>query len=791
MPKLSFEKKRRETTAKLASLMLANAFIFQEQLSSLAEEVLPIRSLLARHDFVTDTAAHWQMIIEEINYVPIFTVARDILISMPASQDTDKSIRSLANRALEIVSKKAALRHDLMGRIYHLLLLEAKYLGTYYTSVPAATLLLKLTLDIDRWPEMRWSDEDALKAFKIADLACGTGTLLMAASQALTDNYIKFRAAEDQAVDDVALRELHKLIIEDMLHGYDVLPSAVHLTASTLALLAPETCFHKMRLYSLPMGRMQSGQIYLGSIDYITADTVRTQLDLMNASVGAERVGDDAQSVAPLPIVDLCVMNPPFVRSVGDNLLFGSMPADQRSRMQSELAARIKSVDLPASSTAGLGGVFAAVADRHLRPDGRMALVLPAALGSGVAWKKTRDLINHGYVLETVVTSHEPGRWNFSENTSLSEMLLIARKRVPQRDTTATTADAPTQFVNLWRNPKTSADALALGEQISRGAAAPVGTVKAVLHGVTEIVIGSEKYGEAVEVPWGEVRAGPWIGGAFAQTNLVRTAWFLRQGQLYRSGVNQLTSVPIQPLKSFGKLGPDRRDIADGFTVSTSRTPYPAFMGNRGASIRTMEAQPNKWLSPRATAAKGRPLRNVGLLWPRAGAVMIAERSRFNTTRALAVRLPERGLANVWWPLQVDGEDERVEKVLALWLNSTLGILMFVAHRIPTEGPWVQFKKPTIETLPVIDIARLSEGQLTRLASAYDIAARRELKPLPKIDEDPVRADIDWALEKELGLTGLDSLRSEIAKEPCVSGRPMPQIAAPEPAEEWSQFELL
>jgi len=86
----------------------------------------------------------------------------------------------------------------------------------------------------------------------------------MAASQAITDNFIKFRVSHDESVDDAALRDLHKLIIEEMLHGYDVLPSAVHLTASTLALLAPETCFDRMRLYSLPMGRQQSGQIYLG-----------------------------------------------------------------------------------------------------------------------------------------------------------------------------------------------------------------------------------------------------------------------------------------------------------------------------------------------------------------------------------------------------------------------------------------------------------------------------------------------------------------------------------------------
>jgi hypothetical protein len=95
----------------------------------------------------------------------------------------------------------------------------------------------------------------------------------LAGSQALTDNFIKFRISNDEQVDDLSLRDLHKLIIEEMLYGYDVLPSAVHLTASTLALLAPETCFQKMHLYSLPMGKMQSGQIYLGSIDYISSDT--------------------------------------------------------------------------------------------------------------------------------------------------------------------------------------------------------------------------------------------------------------------------------------------------------------------------------------------------------------------------------------------------------------------------------------------------------------------------------------------------------------------------------------
>jgi hypothetical protein len=788
MPQLPFEQRRRETTTKLAALMLANAFIFQEQLSAIDEKVMPIGGVLAERDFFGKTAQHWQMIIDEINYVPIFKVARDILLSLPAH--ADEAVRKLARRSLEIVSKKAALRHDLMGRIYHLLLLEAKYLGTYYTSVPAATLLLKLALAIDRWPEADWSDHSALKKFRIADLACGTGTLLMAASQALTDNFIKFRISKDEQVGSTSLRDLHKLIIEEMLYGYDVLPSAVHLTASTLALLAPETCFQNMHLYSLPMGRMQSGQIYLGSIDYISADTIRTQLDLMSPGIGAEQVGEENyQSVAPLPSLDLCVMNPPFVRSVGGNLLFGSLP-DQRGHMQTELARRLRENHLAASSTAGLGSVFTAVADRHVKEGGRIALVLPAAAATGIAWEKTRDLFNHGYVLETVVASHDPGRWNFSENTDLSEVLLIARKRDRKPHSREPIAPHSTQFINLWRNPMTSAHSLALGEEILRGAPAPIGTVQKPIHGLSEIIVGTDKYGEMLEIPWGELRQGPWIGCAFAQTNLLRTVWMLKQGYLYRPGRNRLIKIPIRLLKDIARLGPDRRDIADGFTVSNRRTRYPALIGHSADHIRTIEIVPNKWLAPRTIPAAGRPARDVGLLWPRAGTVMIAERSRLNTQRALAVRLPERGLSNVWWPVRLIEEDERAEKVMALWRNSTLGILTLVAHRVPTEGAWVQFKKPTIENLPILDVLALTEIQLIHLAGAYERLASGELNTMQNMADDPIRGAADDAFAKVLGLSPLDDLREELATEPIICDRPIGRDQPIQPDDQL-QFELI
>ena len=169
---------------------------------------------------------------------------------------------------------------------------------------------------------------------------------------------------------------------------------------------------------------------------------------------------------------------------------------------------------------------------------------------------------------------------------------------------------------------------------------------------------------------------------------------------------------------------------------------------------------------------------------------MIAERSRLNTQRALAVRLPERGLSNVWWPVSLHKKDERAEKVLALWLNSTLGILTLVAHRVPTEGAWVQFKKPTIENLPILDVLSLSESQLTSLAGAYEKLASEELNTIQNMTDDPIRSAADDAFAKVLGLPSLDGLRAELATEPVICNRPIDHDVPVQPDDQL-QFELM
>lgn len=774
MPSNKTQARRHRTAANLAALTIANAFIFQAELSEKNHRVIKLRKLLAKPDVQGAIIEHWKFICDAINYVPIFNLARQAMEELPAREEIQEALRQLGNHVLRIVEKRAALRHDLMGRIYHRLLLEAKYLGTFYTSVPAATLLLKISLAPGHW-KTNWADLAAIGSFRIADLACGTGTLLMASQQTIADNHIRAATRDGKALGTDDLNQLHKLLIQSVLNGYDVLSSAVHLTASTLALLAPGIEFKTMNLHCVPLGEQENKEIRLGSVDFLQKETLQTQLDLMGGMgavaqtiTGAGAVG----STALLPQLDLCVMNPPFTRSVGGNLLFGSLPEDQRKKMQDELrrilstASGGKTAGVLASSTAGLGAVFVAVASPHIKDGGRLSLVLPAALAFGASWEKTRQLLSRDYIVEYIIASHDPERWNFSENTSLSEVLMISRKKHP----TESAADTKTVCINLWKNTTTPVDALGLADAVLNATPAQLDSAS---MGVCPLYTGSMKRGEAVSISWPLIKDSQWYPIAFAQTDMMRVTHHLRRGALFQPTKGIVGNLPLIQLDALGKLGPDRRDIYDGFTLVDSKTAYPAFWSHNAEEVFTLDQSPNKYLNPRTKAMKGRNLRRVDLLWPRAGRIMIAERMRLNTQRLTTIRLEAPGLSNVWWPFAPHTDDPSAEKVLALWLNSTLGLILMFSYRIPTEGPWVQFKKPSLNIVPILNPHGLKAGEKNALVKAYDALCRETLLPLPEMHADQTRIAIDKAIEKALGFPDLEAMRRMLAAEPIVSGEPL------------------
>jgi len=289
--------------------------------------------------------------------------------------------------------------------------------------------------------------------------------------------------------------------------------------------------------------------------------------------------------------------------------------------------------------------------------------------------------------------------------------------------------------------------------------------------GALEIAPNGEKLGEALSVPWAWLKGRLWsFPCAFAQADLVRALLYLLEGKLYLPGEGffpKTECIPLCTLQDLGELGFDRRDIHDGFTLARSRTSYPAFWGHNAEAVLSMAQSPNRYLNPRARAARGRPLRRLSVLWQKAGRVLIAEGLRLNTMRLTALFVNQKVLSNVWWSFAATITEEE-QKALVLWFNSTLGLLTLLGHREETEGAFVGFKKPVLKQMPVLDVRDISKRALKKLTRAFDQLADKNLLPFPKMDQDDTRAAIDEAVADALGLPDFGILRELLVREPII-----------------------
>ena len=731
---------------------------FQDRLSAVDEDVKSVReSLIFRLDGLSDA---WSKIMDEIDYVPVFELAGalvDVLklapdeFQMPAIEPLVQAVRD--TRTLE--------GHDLSGRLFHTLLSDAKFTGAYYTSVPAATMLSRLVFH--NWPAgVNWSAHEFPASLNIADLACGTGTLLMAVASEVERRHRDAGGSESAA--------LHKAMVEQALHGYDVQLSAIHFAATSLAMLNPSIEFDRMNLYVMPLG-VNGDQALLGSLEFLNTDEAAVQFALSDPDFGTtlrdagEVYGGGTRGAtegvtARLPNLDLAIMNPPFTRSVGGNLLFGSMPQSERRKLQSELSRRLKSMQ--ASATAGLGAAFVAAASPKLRPgEGRLALVLPLTVCTGPSWSQTRALIENDYVLDVVVSSHDPTRWNFSDSTDLSEALLIATRRPENGDD----GEHRTTFVNLWQNPKGVLDAHLVADAVNTTDAARIEDT-----GTALLEVDGEHVGEVFSIPELQLKGKQWVGVQFARADVVRSALrLLEDGEAWVPGEATVGNVPMCQLDEIGEIGPDQRRLFDGFERTSSLTAYPMVTGHDTEERKSLICEADTYLSPLARPKGGQRPGYGERLWQQSSRFLISERLWLESARIVAMRSDRKVLANVWWPLRLNESD--YEKVIAVWMNSSLGILALLGIRTTTRGPWVKFKKAELRNLPILDPRQLSSAQLQALSGLFDELSDAEFERLPGMSDCAARAALDDGIAEVLGLPDLRGLRVLLGSEPVVCGR--------------------
>ena len=260
------------------------------------------------------------------------------------------------------------------------------------------------------------------------------------------------------------------------------------------------------------------------------------------------------------------------------------------------------------------------------------------------------------------------------------------------------------------------------------------------------------------------------MGVQFSRADLTRSAMrLLDDGVVYVPGEPTSAGVSLCALGQIGEIGPDRRDLWDGFERTDTATAYP-MVENHDTEQRTrLSTKPDKYLYPLTTARRGRRLKPAARLWAKAGRLLVSERIRLNTVRITSMCTEMPVLSNVWWAVNIGSHN--CDKSVAVWLNSSVGLLTLMATRNTTEGAWVDIKKADLKEMPVLDVRAISESQLQALADLFDELADEEFERLPAMANCAARRRLDEGMAAILGLPDLSGLRRLLATEPVVSNQ--------------------
>lgn len=691
----------------------------------------------------------------KIDYEPIFEAIRDMLKTFPTMT---LPFNNLTKLAVRIASRKTLLRRDLAGKVYHKVVGNwslRKGLATFFTEIPSAYLLLYLARP---------------KLSRIADFACGSGTLLVAAYSAANAEYrlSLLKSGVDKHPSEIE-KDFHTNFVNSC-YAFDVLGYATQVTALNISLHSPETPIQDFSsIYTMPLGyRKEDESISLGSLELARVKGKFEQIFGEVTQTGLKKTQKELLGkLLELEPFDLVAMNPPFSRTTGrggkaGGGLFGFM-SDETARknvlddyaklrdevrvsLEEQARKLLKDSDLEVVLKdeefrpyrqiwqAGEGLLFLYLADMRLKKDGKLCFVLPKGLLSGTSWFLARTLLAERYHVQYVVVSYEADNYNFSHSTSLSECLIVAQKTEEHFENEETT------FVLLLKKPGTSIEAIALAN-----------TIEAKQENYVET---GNSRAFLVTVKRDELRENLDNWGRFAflpSLEVLKEMAHLLDGDL-RVGKQHL-EIPLIKLNNLiTSIGVDRHRFTDTFKVVNDYVPGSVEIlhgGEEEQRIR-MATSPNAYALPIIEAGKS-------IFEEKAGRLLVPNRIRVNTAHVISLSTDKPIISNIFYTIRLKNEILYKLKALCLWFNTTWGILTILGSREETHGGFISLNQSHWRLLPVLDIDSLSQDKVKALASVFDEFKDKEPARIPDQyglhgEFDKIRIELDIAFLEALGV---------------------------------------
>jgi hypothetical protein len=463
-------------------------------------------------------------------------------------------------------------------------------------------------------------------------------------------------------------------------------------------------------------------------------------------------IGTEMEQVSFDRDYDVVIMNPPFSRKDRAAKILDMGKVNDMARDHDE--------DMTGQT--GLAAPFVLLGDLHLKPGGRLALVLPSAVINRVSWDPIREMLAENYHVEHMLVSWAPGLAAWSEDTNLREVLIVARKLdgTENGDPGKTIVSHVDKDINF-----TEAREIA---QLLKSTDPSMISLRSpnpqVLHSG-----GEEQLGEAKSLPSAFLtgHTDNWYRYvAFREPKLVRLMSALEgiaapEEAPYGVSVGEVTSrfKDIGDVNLFLK---NKKSAGYAYSDTEVSGGDPIVVSSRYKKISATPEEDGKWVyrDPSLTVKEKFEYGTGELL-------VMRRMNLYSTMRVCAIAPDEdvRFTGSMWIPIELeemttaDGRNlKKVEaaRIISIWLNSTFGMVPYIGYRAETEGAFGEWKTKQVRRISALNPSNLTSEQAEQMLSTYEQYQDQEWDLLRKqldnalTNDDHPRRQLDTAVANAL-----------------------------------------